>query len=133
MPFFTDRKYKQLFFVAAVFNWVVTVAWSITYPLISPIFGISEVASPIFLHSFLALAFVFGIGYYRASLNLERGREVILLGAIGKYLFFVVTSIYFVLEQINILLWSISFGDFLFASLFVVFLRDKNYSQANTL
>ena len=73
---------------------------------------------------FLALAFVFGIGYYWVSRDVRKNRDLVRLGVLGKLAVFVLFSIAWITGEIPFLLVFPGVGDLIFAILFIGFLRQ---------
>ena len=123
MTSYNPTYYKYLFLFAAVFNWLITVSWAVAYPQIFSLLGIAPVTEPLFLHLFLALAFIFGIGYYRVGNALKQGSDVILLGVIGKIAVFVVILWYWLASKTAVMMLVVGTGDLIFALLFIEYLN----------
>ena len=87
---------KNLFFIAALYNWGATILFVALYYISQEHLGllikIPEQSLWFFL-TFMAV-FIFGLGYYFIFRDLERNRDIIKLGCVGKALFFLIFLIY---------------------------------------
>ena len=91
--------------------------------------------SRIFLHLFLALAFVFGVGYWIVSHDPSRNPEVIRLGVLGQLAVFVITLYHTIQQNVSpVLGFGVGLIDLIFAILFLVFLsQQKTLGNTHTL
>jgi len=121
--------YKKLFFVGALWNWGATVPLFFFYGFIFTLLGEKVPVFPVWLQLFLALAFVFGIGYYWVSKDLSRV-EIVKMGAIGKILVFIIPLYYAIRGDIGWIVVGIVFVDLVFAVLFIEFLLRVRKSVA---
>ncbi|MBI9085284.1 MAG: hypothetical protein JEZ11_16940 [Desulfobacterales bacterium] len=120
-----ERYYKNLFLVGALWNWGATglffVAWAPLFSLV----GLAPPASPVFLKLFLALAFVFGIGYFWVSQDLAGNPAVVQMGILGKVAVFVLMAYYWLIGHIPFVLAMTGVVDLIFAILFIEFLFTR--------
>ncbi len=78
----------------------------------------------IWLHNYLFLIFTFGIGYIFVSLDISKNYGIIKNGIIAKTGFFIISLIYFILEEKNFLIVILGGLDILFVCLFIEFLLN---------
>lgn len=128
--------YKGLLFSAALFNWVAASTLCFAYKPLFTLIGITPLPEhPLFLQLFAILAFLFGIGYYWASQDLEKHQNIIMLGIIGKLMVFFVPLGYWLANSINWPLLLLVSIDFVYAALFIRVLilhkhsRESNYDK----
>ncbi|MFX1450987.1 MAG: hypothetical protein ACFFCM_09095 [Promethearchaeota archaeon] len=122
-----DNYYKYLFLIGALWNIVLGVLFffiSIIDPTL--VFNTELIIPSLFsTHAFLLLVITFGIGYYLVSRDIDQNQGLVIVGIIGKILFFLCTVVYFSLGQIDALKLIIGIGDLIFACLFIEFLMYK--------
>ena len=116
-----ENYYKKLFLIAAIWNWGATIPFFCAYEPIFNLLGERVPTSPVWLQLFLALAFVFGIGYYWVSKDLSNV-EIVKMGAIGKILVFLLPLYYAIIGSIGWIMVAIVFADLVFAILFIQYL-----------
>lgn len=116
------KQVKIFFLVGAVFNWAITIAWFFAYPWVFPLLEMEVPANPMFMQLFSALAFVFGIGYYKVAQSPIINRDIALMGTIGKLLVFLIISYYWIIDVAPLPLFLIGSADCVFALFMVVFL-----------
>ena len=117
--------YKKLFLLAAFWNWVATALFFVAWMPLFSLIGMTPPASPIFLHLFLALAFVFGIGYFWVSRDLFGNLAVVRMGILGKGAVFALMAFYWIKGAIPFLLVTTGVVDLIFAVLFAEFLLGQ--------
>ncbi len=124
------KYYRYLFIIGAIWNWIVAISlFSVSIfmlDFVTTLFGMAVPPSLIWFHVIVALIFVFGIGYYIVGRDLSKNHGLVLIGALEKFLFFVILLIYFFLGDINILVLLLTGVDFIFGCLFVEFLINYN-------
>ena len=120
-----EKYYKYMLLAAALYNWVnstIFIIASLAMPDIFPMFGVVVPISNVWLHLALVFIFIFGIGYFMVSINLKENHGLIVIGAMAKVSFFLITLIYMVLEDVGILVVLLGGIDILFVCLFIEFL-----------
>ncbi len=80
--------YKKLFLTGAIWNLATTLSFALGYKLMFHITGMAMPRYPSILMLFLALAFVFGIGYYWVYKDLHNNHDIVKLGIIAKIMVF---------------------------------------------
>jgi hypothetical protein len=119
------KYYKYLFYIGAIFNWLVSsnfLILSILVPNIFELFGTSTPPTLFFLHALLGLIFVYGIGYFIVGLDIDKNRGCVWLGVLSKMSFFTFCVIYFILGDLDLIIVILGSLDFIFACLFIEFL-----------
>ncbi len=127
-----ESYYRKMFFIGAIWNWVATVTFALAYTFLFPFFGMQLPRYPVLLHLFLALAFVFGIGYYWVSRDIYSNHAIVKLGILGKLLVFVLLVAAWINCNISIFLVPPGIVDLIFAILFVEFLATMAKRQQQT-
>lgn len=119
-------QHRILFICAALWNWVIAaftvVAPDFAYRLLMPIAAPPNQAMTWFLMGIVA---TWGLGYWWAAQDFETNRQVVRLAVIGKIVVFATGLSLTFAGQINLIFLAVTFGDFLFALLFVRALREK--------
>jgi len=118
--------YKILFLIAGIWNLGVAIpCWigSVFIPdVFFNIFNMSSPASLFPFHAMFLFIIVFGIGYITVSRDITKKHGIILIGLLGKILFFIVCIITLSLNEANIMLLATGIIDLIFAILFIEFL-----------
>lgn len=113
---------RTMFVCAALFNLAAVFLLGIFQENVLPLLGMEPIANEAFLHLFLGLVFIFGLGYYRVSMNIEANRDIVWLGFWGKCLVVVLLIIHAGQGNISWGLAALGLGDLSFAVLFIRFL-----------
>lgn len=120
--------YRKMFFIGAIWNWAATLSFALGYKMIFPLFGMKPPVYPVFFLLFLALAFLFGVGYFWVSLDLGQNHAIVKLGIVGKIVVFVGLTWAALAGNISLLLIGPGVVDLIFAILFIEFLASyKKY------
>ena len=122
-----DNYYKYLFLIGALWNIILGILFfsmSIMDP--TSVFTTEIIIPSLYsTHAFLLLVIAYGIGYYLVSRDIDQNQGVVIIGIIGKILFFLCSVVYFSLGEIDVLKLIIATGDLVFACLFIEFLIYK--------
>ena len=113
---------KRLFIVAAIFNFSVAVMLGGFQSIFLPILGMEPLDNTAFLHLFMALVFVYGLGYYWVACNPETNRDIIRMGIIGKLLVVVILLVHAFWGNVSWGFAAVGSADLVFAILFIRFL-----------
>ena len=120
--------YRKLFFYGAIWNWAAAGTFIIGYKMLFPIFGMPLPAYPVFFLLFLGLCFVFGLGYFWVSRDIDNNHGIVMMGIWGKLLVFAGLLWASVSGQIHVVLLGAGIVDLLFAVLYLEFLSTaKRY------
>lgn len=116
---------KPLFYISAVFNWVVAASMFLRPQFSYELFLHGPLPETFaFLYLFAALVFLFGIGYFWAAREFDENRPIVRLGAWGKLFMFLVAFILVViLNEAKPLLMLTGICDLVFTVLFFASLR----------
>lgn len=118
----TDRpKYeKRLFLIGALWNWSASLLLLFLYfvnqELLQYYHKIPE--TMLWYYIFLGAVFIFGLGYYYISKDVQRNRDIIKMGILGKVVVFLLFLIYLIEGEVRLLLFLGGFVDLIFAVLF---------------
>jgi hypothetical protein len=125
-----EKRYRIVFYSAAIFNWAACVAF--VKPMgIADFLGLSHAVGgdPFGQIALMAIA-LFGLGDWMVAGNLEAHRGIVLLGLIGKFaVVLVFFSHYFFVGDVNFNLAGLSIGDLMYCMLFYQFLKTTRASQ----
>ena len=111
---------KQLMYSAAIFNWLIAIAFTAAPNLVYTYLLSGEPpAGQAMLYLFAGLVFVFGIGYFWAGRNFESNISIVKLGIIGKLTVFAIALITGFLGLSTMLFLAAAFVDFIYALLFI--------------
>jgi hypothetical protein len=124
---------KNMFFIGAVWNWSAAILFVGLYYLsqehLAMMIKIPEQPLWFFL-TFMAVA-IFGLGYYFVSRDVERNRDIIKMGCIGKAMIFIMFYIYWQKGDLSTMSFCLITGDAIFTVLFaqVLYTLKKNRNQ----
>jgi len=120
----TDRTYRTIFLVGAFWN---LLGSGLFFLFWQPAFALFQLAPPnylAFFQSWLALAFVFGIGYYYVSRDLYGNLNIVKLGIYGKTLFAVIFIYHVIFSGFHPVFLSGAIIDLVFVILYLRFLAS---------
>ena len=117
-----ERYQKTVFFVGALWNWglsLLFISLSImNKQFLSPFLNrIPE--SMMTFYAFLAAVFIFGMGYYWTSKDVQRNRDIIKMGILGKIAVFALFLTYTISGEVTLMGLVAATVDLVFAGLFV--------------
>lgn len=116
---------RNMFLFAALFNFTAAVVVGVFQATVLPLLGMGPLGSEVFLlHLFLAVVFVFGLGYLRVAMDVGENRDIVWLGLIGKLAVVALLLTHAVLGNVAWGLAALGLGDLLFAILFLRFLNE---------
>jgi hypothetical protein len=118
------RFYRGVFFVAAAYDLVLGVGFLFLYPWVYQLMGISLPTEPAYLQMSAAFVLVQGIMYALVFRNMERNRDLILVGVIYKAAYAGISLYHLALGDLPHVLFAV-FGvlDIGFMILFLMCLR----------
>jgi hypothetical protein len=120
--------WKYIFLSKAVINWVESVVLLFTDPWIRDFLGQEPLANPEYLHLFVVLVFIIGIGYWWVGKDISRHHDIVKLGLYAQYSVFVVLAYHTLVGKLHPFYLIPGVIDLVFAILFSLFL----YSYART-
>jgi hypothetical protein len=120
--------WKYIFLSKAVINWVESVVLLFTDPWIRDFLGQEPLANPEYLHLFVVLVFIIGIGYWWVGQDISRHHDIVKLGLYAQYSVFVVLAYHTLVGKLHPFYLIPGVIDLVFAILFSLFL----YSYART-
>ena len=118
------KYYKKFFVVAAIWNWVASAVFFCWYRQIFSLFDMKPLIYPVIMQLFLALVFVFGLGYYWVGGDIEKNHGIVKMGIIGKLLVFILLLIHWIQGNIPFFIFAPGIVDLVFAILFIEFLLN---------
>jgi hypothetical protein len=125
--------YKILFLVAGLWNLGAAIlCWLglVFVPgMVSGLFGMLQPVSLFPFHAMFSFIVVFGIGYLIVSHDIARNQGLVVIGSLGKLLFFMDCLIALMLNEGNLLLLLTGSIDLAFALLFIEFLFAARKNQ----
>ncbi len=120
--------YRKLFLIAALWNWVAGVPFLFFYGPILQMLGENVPEPPLYLLITAVLLVLFGWGFYLVYLNLEKNRDFVKMGAIGKLLVFSIALAFAIKGDIQWASMGLFFVDPVFAVFFIEFLYSTRPS-----
>ncbi len=117
-----ERYHKTMFFIGALWNWGLSLLFIslsiINKQLLSPFLNnIPE--SMMCFYAFSAAVFIFGMGYYWTSKDVQRNRDIIKMGILGKITVFALFLTYTIFGEVTLMGLMAAIVDLVFAGLFV--------------
>ena len=122
--------YNKMFFIGALWNWSVSLSFALGYKLLFPLFGMDLPNYLVFFMMFLGLVFVYGIGYFWVSRDINKNHDIVRMGIIGKLIVFVALLWAWVDGEVPVILVGAGIVDLIFTILFIKFLNT--YKQMET-
>lgn len=122
--------YKLLFQISAIWNWIVAMLLLIlsifALNFTATLFGMAIPPSLIWFHTIAGLIFVFGVGYFIISQDLDKNWGLVLVGALEKFLFFFILLLYLLWGDINSFVFLLTGVDLVLGCLYLEFLLNYN-------
>ena len=118
----TDQAYRRIFLVGAIWNLLGAGLWFLFWRQVFALLDLPHPNYLAFFQAWLALAFVFGIGYYYVSRNLYENVNIVKLGIYGKTAFAVIFIYHVIFSQFHPVFLSGAIIDLVFVVLYVLFL-----------
>jgi hypothetical protein len=116
--------YKGLFLTAAIYDFILGIAFLFFYKFLFALFNIALPENPAYLSLSAAFVFVIGIGYYLIYKNIHANRDLAKLGAIYKLAYAAIAFYYFFLGLVPHFIFAIlGIIDLAFMFLFIEFLN----------
>lgn len=117
----SDTSHKGFFTIAAVYNWSAAALFSYMALFNHTLLGYFLKTIPesfLWYHLFLALVFVYGLGYYWIGNDPVKNRDIIKMGILGKILVFILLTGGWLKGTITIFTTGAGVADLVFAILF---------------
>lgn len=114
--------YRSLFVVGALWNWGATLFFFIAYKPLYAWLNMRTPDDPIYLQLFLGLCFVYGIGYFLVSRDINANHGIVIMGIIGKIIVFIGFVVDYLTGNAHLLIVLCGTVDLIFALLFIEFL-----------
>lgn len=115
---------RRLFLVSALFNLAVALGLAWTGGPLWPLLGMAPPVDTLFLHLFVAVVVLFGAAYFWIARDPAGQGPLIVIGAAGKVLVFVVVGCHWLAGSAPALLLPPAVADLVFAVLFLRFARQ---------
>ena len=127
-----DKKkyYKILFLIGGIYNLIGAFLLGILPIFVDgllPFFGIANPDSLLFVHIFTAIITGVSVGYFILFKDITKNHALIIVGAIGRAVTFILALIYLILGDCNWIFLLLLSPDILQATLYVEFL--VNYKK----
>jgi hypothetical protein len=114
--------YRSVFITGALWNWGAAILFLFAYKPIFAWLNMKELNYPVIMNAFLIMVFVFGIGYFWVSRDINRNHDIVKMGIMAKTLLFVLFTYYYLIGDVHLLIEMCLFVDLAFAILFTEFL-----------
>jgi hypothetical protein len=121
--------WKYLFLSKAVINWVESVGLLFGDQLIRQLLNLKPLTNPEYLHMFIVLIFIFGIGYWWVGNDLSRNRDIVKLGICAQSSVVLVLVYHTAIGNLHPLYLVPGVIDLIFSILFGLFLYSYSESQ----
>jgi hypothetical protein len=124
-----SKFYKNFFLIAGLWNLLAGIpCWIGTVFLTEFFLEIFKMPIPGSLfpyHTMFFFIIMFGVGYIIVSKDITKNHGIVWIGMIAKIGFFVISLFTYLINEANILLAGFGLVDFIFAVLFIDFLRKR--------
>ena len=117
-----EKYYKNLFFIGAIWNWIVAPTGFLAINPMLRYLKMKPIQYPVAWQLFMALVFVYGIAYFYVYKDLVKNRNCAKLGVYSKTAVFVLLTYYWAIGDIHFVLIIPGIVDLIFAGFFVEFL-----------
>lgn len=124
-----EDSYKTMFFIGALWNWSVSLSFALGYKILFPLFGMVPPNYMVFFMMFLGLVFVYGIGYFWVSRDINKNHDIVRMGIIGKLIVFVAMLWAWVDGELPVILMGAGIVDLIFTILFIKFLSTHKQME----
>lgn len=115
--------FKKLFLVAALYDFVLGVAFLFLYKQIFTYFSIDLPSEPMYLQLAAAFVFAMGVGYYFIFKNMYRNVDLVKLGIVYKFVYSSFSSYFYFIGSAHVIFFLFAVLDLTFAGLFIWFLK----------
>jgi len=119
----TDKTYQRIFLVGTLWNLLAAGLFFLFWRLAFGLFQLEPPNYLAFFQSWLALAFVFGIGYYYVYRDLYGNLNIVRLGIYGKTAFAVIFIYHVIFSDFHPIFLSGAIIDLVFVVLYALFLE----------
>ena len=123
-----NKYYKNMFLIAALWNWMIGIIFFLLtifmLPTLAAQYDLEIPPSLIFIHGFLGVVFVIGIGFFLVSRDITKNHGIVQMCVVEKFLVFILFLAYFFIGAYNFLLVIPTIIDLLFGILFLEFLKN---------
>jgi hypothetical protein len=126
----SDQTYQRIFLVGALWNLCGAGLFFLFWRQAFALFALQPPNYLAFFQAWLALAFVFGIGYYYVSRDLYSNLNIVRLGIYGKTAFSVIFIYHVLVSGFHPVFLSGAFIDLVFVVLYVLFLARARARMA---
>lgn len=120
------KYHKILFTLAALWNWILAIAFLVLPRIDINYFYIAGDSIPptlLWFDAFMGLIFAFGIGFYLVSLNIDENHGFIKVACFEKVWVFIIPLYYFLIAEATIMVMAFAVVDLVFGFLFMEDLR----------
>jgi hypothetical protein len=126
----TDRTFRRIFLVGALWNLLGTGLLFVFWRQVLAFFQLEIPNYLAFFQAWLALAFVFGIGYYYVFRDLYGNLNIVRLGIYGKTVFAVIFIYHVAFGNFHPVFLSGAIIDLVFVALYALFLAHARRQKA---
>jgi hypothetical protein len=121
--------WKYVFLSKAVINWAESIGLLFGDRWIRELLNLKPLTNPEYLHMFIVLIFIFGIGYWWVGNDLSGNRDIVKLGIFAQSSVFPVLAYHTAIGNLHPLYLIPGVIDLMFSILFGLFLYSYSQSQ----
>ena len=114
--------WNYIFLGKGVINWLESIGLLFVDPWLRAQLNLTPLVNTEYAYLFVALAFIFGIGYWQVGKDLTQNPEVIRMGVYGQYSVCSILMLMIIAGQLHWLYGVPAFIDGIFASLYLWYL-----------
>ena len=111
--------YSRIFMFAGIYNIGAAITFIFGHKWLFPLIGMVIPSSLSFMYLAFAFVFVFGLGYLIVSNDLNKGYNIVKLGALSKILAFLIIFHGCFVNILSPVLYTAAFIDLIWAALFI--------------
>jgi hypothetical protein len=120
-----EKYYKNVFLSGAIWNFFVAVIFilgmSLMLSTIAAQYDMKIPPSLVFMHAFLAMVFIVGVGLFVVSRDLAKNHNIVIMFVIEKFLMFIIFLAHYFTGAYNFLLVIPTIVDLIYGILFLEF------------
>lgn len=123
--------WNYVFYTKAWLNWIQSIGLLFLDPWLRRLLNLPPLINVEYAYLFVALAFIFGLGYWQVGNDLNQNREVIRMGIFGQYSVFFILAAMVLFSQLHWLYLIPGVIDGIFASLYLRYFQLALNLQEN--
>lgn len=116
--------YSRIFMFAGIYNIGAAITFIFGHKWLYPLIGMAIPSSLSFMYLAFAFVFVFGLGYLIVSNDLNKGYDIVKLGALSKILAFLIIFHGCFVNILPPILYIAAFIDLIWGAIFISYIKN---------